>query len=274
MPAVTTDLCIGSYPTLPAQTMSVTANAVTADVVLASRSYYLYDTTAYGADWSLIDRLESAIATHAELVGQNVTVVLQRDLRVRIDADINFTLTWPVDGVLRDLLGFTGNLSPAADSHTAPDISPLIWSAGRTASYRARLDTSGTPVHDTAVGQAATGVVTATRHNTLRSNAAIWRYVANSRIWTTDEENGEFFVFWQEVLSRARRFKIWRNTTEDSASTTAITLGTALPLSATATAYVHIPPQPVEFPYGREFGFHEYLHPVTIECMTSPEYTA
>jgi hypothetical protein len=273
VPTLTTDLCIGSYPSLPEQSISTTANAVTEAFILPARSYYL--TEASPSSFDLLYRLGTNSVGLAELpLGLSFT--LQRDLRVRVTSldAVAFTLTWPTDGVLRDLLGFTGNLSPAAVTHTATNISPLIWSAGRTASYSARLDTDGTPVHDTAIGQAATGVISSTSHNTYRENSIIWRYVTNARVWTTAEAGGELYAFWDRVLRRSARFKVYRQTVEDSASTTAITLGsTVLPSAASSTAYVHVPSLPVRFPYSREFGFVESLHPITLDVVTTPEYT-
>lgn len=270
MPTLTSDICIGSYPSLPEQTISTTANAVTEDFVLPTRSYYL--TEASPSAFDLLYRLSTNSVGLAELpLGLSFT--LQRDLRVRVTSldAVAFTLTWPTDGVLRDLLGFTGNLSPAATIHTAPNISPLIWSAGRTASYRARLGTDGVPVHDTMVGQSAPGTVRATSYNSYRTNTVTWRYVSNARVWTTDEEGGEFYAFWDQCLRRLVHFKIYRGTVEDSASTTAITLGTVLPSSG---AYVMAPSERVgEMPWGREFGLVESSHPIELPVVTTAEYT-
>lgn len=270
MPAVTTDLLIGSYPSLPEQSISTTANAVTEAFVLPARSYYLQNPSDQTFD--LLYRVGSNSVGLAELPA-GLLLELQRDLRVRISSvdAVAFTLTWPTDGLLRDLLGFTGNLTPAATSHVAPNVSPLLWSAARPATYRARLGTDGIPVRDTAVGQSATGVISSNTHNELRENTLSWRYVQNPRIWTEDEEGGEFFAFWGQVLAHSRRFKVYRGTVEDEASTTAITLGTVLPRAG--LAYVHIPPSPVKFPFDREFAFVESLHPVVIEVKTRAEYT-
>lgn len=265
MASVTTDLLVGSYPSLPSQTMSVTSSATTEAVVIAAGSRYLYDG---GSALDLLLALATAINSHSVVSG--CTVVIQRDLRVRIGANQNFTLTWPADGVLRGLLGFTGNLSPVANTFTATNISPLLWSAGRPAICEARLGTDGIPVHDTAIGQAAPGIVRATSHNSYRRNTLSWRYVQNARVWTTSEAGGEFFTFFREVLRQVRRFKVHRNVTEDLASTTAITLGSPLPSTG---AYVYAPPsRPVEMPWGREFPTVESLHPITCPVVQSPEY--
>lgn len=263
MVAVVTDLCIGSYPNLPAQSLTITVGATAEVIVLPAGNYYFHDGTR-----SLMAALATAINAHSLIAG--ATVVLQRNLRAFISGNgTAFALQWPADGQLRDLVGSTGNLASAA-THTMPNQSPLVWSAGKRATYSARLGSDGIPVHDTATGQAATGIVSSVSHNTYRRNLVAWRYVANARVWTTSEAAGEFFVFWENVLRRARRFKVYRSTTEDPASTTAITYGTVLPATL---PYVHTPPSPAVFPFDREFAFVESLHPIAIEVTTAPEYT-
>src|SRR5690242_20226068 len=114
-----TDLLIGSYPSLPAQTLSVsTAGPVTENCVVPASSYYLYD------DHSSFDLLEAigvALEGHSVLSGATVEILDSR--HVRISANQTFSLTWPVDNILRNLLGFTTNLS-GTNTYTATNISP------------------------------------------------------------------------------------------------------------------------------------------------------
>lgn len=272
MPAATTDLLIGSYPNLPAQTLSITQGATTEPHDVAAGSYYLYDDHSA---FDLLDAVGAAINAHSLVSGAVFEIRLNR--RIQVTASQSFSLTWPADGVLRDLLGFTGNLTPAATSHVATNISPLLWSAAKVARYEARLGAEGKPVHDTAVGQSATGIVRSTRHNTIFRNTLSWRYVQNARIWTTSEAGGEFFAFWRDVLSKHRRFRVWRGIQDDDSSTATNDIsGDAsgvLPASGGSRAYIFAG-NANEFPYDREFGFHEYTHPVTIPVVTTPEYTS
>lgn len=268
MPQYTTDLLIGSYPALPAQSISVTVGATTEVIVLPAGNYYLTDGTP---GRSLLDALETAIGSHSLLLPADIEVRLLRNRSVRVASADACSVQWPSDGVLRDLLGFATNLSPAATSFAAPGISPLLWSAARTATYEARYATNGILVHDTAVGQSAPGIVTATAFNSYRTNTLMWRYVLNDRVWTSAEAGGQFVSFWGHCLRRMVRFKVYRNTTEDTTASTAITLGTVLPSSG---AYIYAPTERVgAMPFGREFGFHEYTHPITIPVVSSPEYT-
>jgi hypothetical protein len=265
MVAVVTDLLIGSQPRLTAQSITVTVGATAEVVVLPAGDYYLHDAASAR---NLMAALATAINAHSLIAG--ATVVLQRDLRIFISGNgTAFSLQWPADGQLRDLVGATGNLASAA-THTMPNQSSLVWSGGKRARYSARLGTDGLPVKDAATGQAANGVLSVVSHNTYRTNQISWRYVANARVWTTAEGPGELVRFWDVVLSLGRRFKIYRGTTEDPASTTAITYGTVLPATL---PYRHPPPTPCVFPYGREFEFIEYLHPIAFDVTTSPEYS-
>jgi len=111
---------IGSYRGLPEQTLTIEG----APQVIDAGSYYLYDATA---GLSLLTQLGAALLD--EVVGGSA--VLLRNRKVRLSGSNPFDLTWPVDGVLRGLLGFTGNLAGQA-TYTAPNISPLLWSPGRT----------------------------------------------------------------------------------------------------------------------------------------------
>lgn len=261
----TTDLLIGSFPSLPASTLSVNAGGVEV-LNFAADSYYLFNSDD---GFDLLAQLADALNSHSNLSG--VTVFIQENLRVRIQGGATaFTVQWPANGILRDLLGFTGNLA-SATSHTAPNISPLLWSAGRPATYLARLGTDGIPVYDTAIGQSAPGIVRATSHNSYRKNTLSFRYVQNSRVWTTVEAGGEFFAFFHEVLRQVRRFKVWRNVVEDLSSTDELTFPST-PLPSTG-AYVYAPPsRPVEMPWGREFAAKESLHPIVLPVVQSPEY--
>lgn len=263
-----TDVLIGSYPSLPAQTLTIsTAGPIAEDHDVAAGDYYLYDD---GSSFDLLAAIATAINAHSIVTG--ATVEILDNLLVRIASATSFALTWPTDGVLRDLLGFTGNLTTAT-SHTATNISPLLWSPGKRASTAARFGADGTPVVDAAWAQAGPGRVYATSHNEYRKQTLSWRYLLNARVWTTSEENGEFIAFWRNVLIKARPFKVWRNLTEGSGSSWDIADDGDGVLPSTG-AYVYQPGgRPSEMPWAREFRLSETLHPIDIPCSTTPEFT-
>lgn len=264
----TTDLLVGSYPALPQQSITVTtAGPVAEAVVVPSNNYYLYDDSS---PFDLLSALAAAIESHSVLSG--VSAYFVDDLRIQIVAGANFSLSWPTDGLLRSLLGFTGNLS-GSNVYTAPNVSPLVWSGGRRATYEARLGTDGIPVHDTAIGQAGTGVVRATSFNSYRRQEITWRYVANARVWTPSEAGGEFFAFWRDVLRTCRRFKVWRGLVEGVGAVSWDVSGDGDGVLPSSGAYVYAPPsKPIEMPWAREFALVESLHPISIPCVTAPEF--
>lgn len=259
MAPVTSDIFIGAYLNLPAQSFTVTVAATAEVVTIPAGSYYLTDSSSAR---SLFSAFATALNSHSML--GSASCVLLRDRTTFLSASPDFAIAWPADNLLRDLIGFTSNIS-GQDEYVSDGISVLLWSPGRTGVYRARLDTDGIPLHDTAVGMSANGVVVATRHNTVLEQTLTYRYVRNSRVWTTAEEGGEFYAFWDYVLSRAAPFKLYRSVTEDEASTSTMTLGTQTPSTG---AYKHTPSQPVRLPFDREFANVEMLHPISIDCVT------
>jgi hypothetical protein len=271
-----TDLLIGSTRLTETQTMAVTATATTEDCDVAAGNYYLYDDeSAFDSFLAVINALDS----HSILTG-NVYVTLGVDLHVHlVSTGAAFSLNWADAIELRDMLGFTINLT-SATTHRAPNISPLLWSAGRTTTWEARVGTNGIKIADVARGQSGPGTVRSNRHNTHRRNTLIYRYVLNSRVWTEDEENGEFVTFWDQVLVPGHRFKVWRNYLEDlNDSSSELSphdptdfgpIPSGNPTSESAFIYVG----PNEMPFGREFGYHESVHPVTIPVVTTREFDA
>lgn len=270
MPVVAADLLIGSYPNLEAQSLSVTASSVTEPVAIAAGSYYLYDTL--GTQRGLTERMMNALLSHSVL--SDVVLYLTEQLYIRIVSSTAFTLTWPSDGILRDLLGFTGSLSPAAAVHTATRRSPLLWTAGKPTTWEARVGTDGILVRDIAVGQSGPSTMRATSFNRYRRNTLSYRYVANARMWTTAEAGGEFFTFFDQVLAERRRFKVWRNCPVDFAGVDVLEsdgLGSN-DRRPSSGAYVYSGNN--EMPWGREYGFVDALHPISIPVVTTREYDA
>jgi hypothetical protein len=262
-----TTVLIGSYPSIPATTLTVTANAVATGLSWTSASLYLSHPT--GA-LSILTTLAALIDTHAQLVG--TSCVVTRSRRVLITNATAFALTWGSDTTLRDLLGFTANLA-SATSHLATNVSPLLWAPGKNEhTIAGRQDTSGIPVHDTFAGRSAPGLVVATRNNTWHRNTLGWRYVHVDRVEQTTATNGTWAVWWDTVASRFRRFWVCRDVTEDSAdTTTAMTLSTKLPSSG---AYIMKADGPIERAYTRAVDRLELFGDVEIEVETALEYGA
>lgn len=92
---------------------------------------------------SLIAAFEDAIQEEEA----TAVVTITRGRHVRITADNAVSVDWLSATTLRDLLGFTGNLS-SGTSHVAPNVSPLLWSPGWPATPETLLGTAGYVTND------------------------------------------------------------------------------------------------------------------------------
>ena len=212
---VTTAWVLGSIQDMPARLFDIDA----VEKTVAAGDYYLRDGTS---GISLLSTLETQIKSEVA----SASVFLTRAGKVRITATPTFTIDWTSTD-LRDALGFTGNLS-GATNYTAPNLSPYFWSPGVTESpQQAPLGSTGAYVTDAVVAESASSV-TVTEHNNWRENAFRFTYIDASRYHTTDEDNGEFFTFWKNVISKGFRWKLYRLIDEDTASTTEVSYNAAL----------------------------------------------
>jgi hypothetical protein len=258
---------IGSYPSFQAANITVNAAPTGNEVkTIAAGDYYLYHTTA---GLSLMKQLELALEDHTDIT--TVTVELLKNRKAKITSDTSFTLTWGSSTILRNMLGFAGDLTPAAVSFTATNVSPYHWSPGRTEiALNSPLGVEGARRKDTAVGESGTGVFVATGHNDVRVAEWRWRFCANARVWTSSEAGGEHEVFWHNVLSQYRRFFHWRAVDEDDASGSSASLSTAL------GPYKMAPHRGLlEYPYAREgeYGMTDARHPVDLSAVKQTEYS-
>ncbi len=202
---------IGSYADRPEGT-EVTINASVQPVVGGSR--YLWNTDA---SLSLLAVMQNAI-TAAGVAG--ASVVLLQSGKVRISAGAAFSITWGTATLLRDLLGFTGNLAAAA-SHTAPGLSPLIWLPGRPEIPLAqRLGVVGHRVHAV---YSTTAPYSGTQESVVHGSRLFarysWPYVDTERMVGDAGEGGTWDTWWSTVAIRSARFYLYRDVLEDPAGT-------------------------------------------------------
>ena len=263
---MTTSILVGSNPVVPATSIRVTV-ALTEDLPVAAGSYYLEDGDS---SFDLIEAVEVALNTHTEIADAVVTI--QGNEKVRMTATPSFQInSWDTGGstVVRNMLGFTSNL-PTSTTHDAPLISDFFWASGKNEISDARLSTDGLIVKDTAVGQSGPGVVVATENNQYRIDRYLWRYVTDSRVWTTSELGGEYFVFWDEVLSKFFRFKHYRDVTLTGSVSDTISFGASQPSTG---AWQMKATMPLRFPFAREVRHIERSHPVDLKMVQTIEYT-
>jgi len=198
------------------------------------------------------------------------TAVLTRDRRVKLGNGANFTVTW--DDTVRDLLGFTSNLS-GASSYVAPNVSPLLWSPAKP--LRPELSPRGTLGLRTPQAywtqSPYDGSPFVVSHGSGRIDQ---RYscgmVAIDRVFTTSQAGGEWVRFFEEVLAKGRSFYVYNDATEESGSTTAASLADGL------GPYVFAPQgRAPTWAYARSRGFEwvDKRADVAFSCRIVPEYT-
>lgn len=253
----------GSYRGLPAQTLTIAGGPQ----VIPAGSYHLWDKEAPPC---LIGQVQSAM-TAAAVAG--ASVVLMQNRKVKISATGNFSLTWPVDGVLRRLLGFDGNLS-GTNSYTAQSISPLLWSPGRTETpTMAPLGSLGhTRIPVFAAVSPLDGSISVVSHGAGRTfNQFNFLNVANARYQTKDELGGEFCVWFANVCARGANFQLLRLVDESEAGTDAIDPGQVL------GPYVFSPGRDgIDWSFNRSSGANfqwtDRRHDVQLPVHVVPEY--
>lgn len=261
--AVETAWLIGSYASLPEQDVTIAGSGQT----IAAGDWYLYDPTN---SLSLLYAVQQAMLA-AGVAG--ATAVLCENRKVKLSSGgANFTVTW-VDLLLRDLLGFTGNLS-GASSYVADGVSPLLWSPARTENPAlAPMGVRGAKQH--AVFQAVSpysGKTEAMSHGYREYNRFTFPYVDVDRIRTqTDGEGGVFDTWFDNVAVPANLWKLYREVGENTASTTAAVLDTPLgPYVFSAER------RGVSYQYDRSRGkeYTDECGDVTVPCHVAPEYGA
>ncbi len=277
----TTAWLIGSNPSVGAVTITIQKNGQdpqAVPVTSSAQALYLYDN---GSQFDAIGLLQAAIQddyTEGDL--SETLVYLTRDRKVRIEyfesgpsSTTAQIISWSGAGAsaFQELLGLTGTETAAGyvSAFTAPETSPYLWSGNKPETPSARLGELGIPYYDTAVGMSGTRVVVATTNNSGYTNDFLFQRVLNDRYWTNTEEWGEYFVWWDAVQRRFRKFKLWRDVNELDGSTTAATLATGLG----PYIYRWDGATPLSFPMSRDLPHLEYLHTVDIPVVVVDEYT-
>lgn len=218
MAAVTSSWLVGSVESLALQSYTTSGGAAS----VAAGSYYLRHSSS---SLSLLD------VVAASLVASGVTgatVVMLQNRLIRIAASGTFSITWGTATTLRDLLGFTGNLSSAA-SYTAANVSDLLWSPSWPPTTDTIPNVDGYLIEDvriaTSRGSTSGAGVT---HNVSFFGAQLmqsarWDVVPIARVRTAAGAGGTFDVFRETVLVPGLRFFHYERQTEDAASSSAVT---------------------------------------------------
>jgi hypothetical protein len=205
-------------------TQSLTIDGGAEDVTFANGGAYLLHTTAA---LDICARLTAAL-TAAGVTTPSVFVTEAR--YVRITAGATFTLNWGAATNFRDLLGFTGNLAAAA-SYTAPNRSPLLYSAGKI--WRpelAPLGAHGQPVSDITATFGPNGrqVVREEGEASVVQRFSA-QHIALDRYWSAPPAVtlGDLRYFWASELLTNQRFVVLRRVSEGTSTTTSASYGSS-----------------------------------------------
>lgn len=241
------------------------AFTVDASLQAVTGSRYLYHSS--GA-LSILDavRLGMVAAGYA-----GAAAVLTQDRRVKLSSGAgNFAITWD-DTNLRDLLGFTGNLS-GASSYTAPAVSPLLWSPAKPLSTE--LSPRGTlgirrPLAYTTQSP-SDGSTFVFSHGTRIDQRYSCASVDTDRVMTSSNAGGEWARWFDEVYAKGYQFYVFLDVTEESGS------GTTATLSGGLGPYVCSPSgRAASWQYQRARGLEwtDRRADIAFACRDAPEYS-
>lgn len=204
---------IGSIEGMPSQSIKIDGSPFSP----TGSNFYLYDATAAR---SLITAM-GALLTSAGVAGP--LAYIRRSGYVYLASSGVFTVSWGTSTVMRDLLGFTGNLVGSA-SYVAPLKSPLLWMPGKPETPMGhRLGTVGQKVNTQYQAVSAyTGRAESVSHGSRTYARYSFPMVDTELVVTTTNEGGTFARWWDEIAMTSARWKLYRDVGEDPAGTTAV----------------------------------------------------
>src|SRR5687768_15822836 len=114
----------------------------------------------------------------------------------------SFSVTW-VSTDLRDVLGFTTDLTPASDTFTGTEQAEYLFMPGLGRSGALSPEANdGRPVADTTVAISPTGFHCSIHWGERYEDTLEFRFLLASKVWDSEEstQNESLQVFWNKVL--------------------------------------------------------------------------
>lgn len=187
-----------------------------APVSVAAGAYYLFDSVT---SRSLLDVLATATALSWDITEAG---------KVKASGP-SFTIAWGTGTglLLRDLLGFDADVTPATTSAIGALQSRLLWSPTFKAQTFTPPQIDAYPVPDTQVVASLTAkTVDHVTNFTQERQEFAWDAVPIERVWPVSDGLGDtsFRYFWSLVLQAGERFKLYE-VTEDPSSTSGVVYG-------------------------------------------------
>jgi hypothetical protein len=199
---------------------------------------------------------------------------ITEDRHFRLTSSGVFDVTW-TSTVLRDYLGFTGNLT-GATGYTATNRSPMLWSPGKTETpEEAPLGAHGKPIADLSVAYGAGGTQTIRVEGspTYRQRFA-WSHVAKARYYNAPPSpvDGDFAAFWLSEFVGGNRWILLRGVTEGTSTTVSAGYGSATNVGPYKADMSQPEMRSLQFARSAGFSLVEAYYDVTIPCVKTPEF--
>jgi hypothetical protein len=215
MPAVSSAWLVAAV-TIPQQTWTFDGAVAT----LAAGTYYLRHATA---GRSLIAAFDAANLAATPTTVTSTTTVMQ-NRRVNITRSSAAAIAWGSATILRDLLGFVGDLG-ASTSSDASSISPMLWSPGYPATPKTISGVLGyTKPHQVRLKSDDGTRVRTVRFSSETQQDLSWQHIVPSRLRVSSGlVGGTFHTFYESHIGLGYYFFLYEQVTEDSGSSTPVT---------------------------------------------------
>jgi hypothetical protein len=199
---------------------------------------------------------------------------ITEDRHVRLTSSGVFTVTW-TSTILRDYLGFTGNLS-GASSYTATNRSPMLWSPGKTETPElAPLGAHGQPLSDISVAFGAGGrqTIRVEGSPTYRQRFK-WAHIPKARYYNAPPTpvDGEYAAFWLSEFVGGNRWILLRGVTEGASTTVSAGYGSATYVGPYKADMSQGEMRSLQFARSDGFGRVEAYYDITIPCVLTDEF--
>lgn len=173
---------------------------------------------------SLIDIVETAIQT--EVPTATLFLTEGRTVRLLPTGGNPVEIDWLSNLTLRDALGYAANLASQDTPHDAPNVSPLLFSPGFTATPETLLDTSGYVTNDQSRMASADGTeLQVTTFFEQVQQRLSWTHILAERMRVANsvDGGGTFFEFHEQSSKLGFSMRYYQEQTEVASSTTAVT---------------------------------------------------
>ena len=191
------------------------SGARNATVVVASAGDYYLTSTAAGGAGSLLATIAYELTTNGTLVG-TYSVALDDTAdsatgKITISATgvSNFAVTW-VGTELRNLLGWTGDVTATAATYTAPEHAEYLFlpGCGRSSNLAPDGDV-GVERTDGTLAVAPSGAAVALQYSTRYVDVLELAHLKGARTWVSLETTANMSLqkFWRDVIGTGKPFR-------------------------------------------------------------------